>query len=86
MYTPVGNNVDRIVHCARISRNVIPDFMEDFCMNADYYKLDKAEQLIDERITTDGALVRNMPTVTNNEYLGTRKQLLKQVMKIWDGT
>ena len=38
------------------------------------------------RITTDGALVRNMPTVTNNEYLGTRKQLLKQGMKIWDGT
>lgn len=52
LYAPVGNNVDRIVHCARISRNVITDFMEGFCMNADYYKLDKAEQLIDEMVAS----------------------------------
>lgn len=33
------------------------------------------------RITADGALIRNMPTVQNEEYLGTRKQLLKQSSK-----
>lgn len=45
-----------------------------------------------ERTTTisgwigkDGLVVRNTPQ-NKDEYLGTRKQLLKQGYKIWDGT
>ena len=50
LYAPDGDNADRIAHCAKISRNVITNFMEDFCMDADYYKLNEAERLIDERV------------------------------------
>lgn len=37
------------------------------------------------KITPDGANIRNFPT-NQDVYLGTRKQLLKQGWKIWDGT
>lgn len=53
LYVPVGDNAQRIVRCATISRNVITTFMEDFCMNADYYTLDKAKRIVDDKVASE---------------------------------
>ena len=37
------------------------------------------------QIYPDGLVIRNKPII-QTEYIGTRKQLLKQGVKVWDGT